>query len=435
MLLCFSSSHRTADFDLLERLERHAPAITAALSEHSDIVSGSVVLATCNRFEAYLEIDEPLPAARAVSTEAVLGAVSSAAGIDPDTLRAASAVYSDHAVAEHLFAVTSGLESVVVGEGEIAGQVRRALESARAAGSVTSELERVFQVASRTSRGVKNRTGIMSAGRSMVRLALDLAESRVSDWSQTRVLLVGTGKYAGASLAALRDRGATDVRVYSPSGRAPKFARSHDILPVASDGLVDALAESDLVVTCSAVTDYVLTRSVLAEALTRPGALERRLVIDLGLPRNVDPAVSELLGVELLDLETITLHAPLKELQAADDARSIVDAAAAEYRARTAEQAVTPALVALRKHVFDVLDAEIDRARGRGDGSEQTEAALRHLAGVLLHTPSVRARELARNGDASAFVDGVAALFGVDVEAEAASRPRLSAVDDESAAS
>lgn len=436
MLLCFSSSHRTADFDLLERLERHAPAVTAALAEHSDIVSGAVVLATCNRFEAYLDIDEPLPAARAVSAEAVLDAVSSASGIDPDTLRGASAVYSDHAVAEHLFAVTSGLESVVVGEGEIAGQVRRALDSARTAGSVTSELERLFQVASRTSRGVKNRTGILTAGRSMVRLALDLAESRVSDWAGTRVLLVGTGKYAGASLAALRDRGVSDVRVYSPSGRAAKFAASHDIAAVPADGLLDALAESDLVVTCSAVTDYILTRPILTEAISQPGALERRLIVDLGLPRNVDPAVADVAGVELLDLETISLHAPLKELKAADDARSIVDEAAAEYRARTAEQEVTPALVALRKHVFDVLDAEIERARTRGDGSEQTESALRHLAGVLLHTPSVRARELARQGDAQAFIEGAAAVFGVDVESEAAAeRPRLTAVDEQSAAS
>ncbi|WP_158867551.1 glutamyl-tRNA reductase [Leifsonia sp. AG29] len=438
MLLCFSSSHRTADFDLLERLERHAPAVTEALAEHSDIVSGSVVLATCNRFEAYVEIDEPLPAARAVSAEAVIDAVSSATGIAPDVLRASSAVYSDHAVAEHLFAVSSGLESVVVGEGEIAGQVRRALESARAAGTVTSELERVFQVAARTSRGVKNRTGIMQAGRSLVRLALDLAESRVSDWGGTRVLLVGTGKYAGASLAALRDRGATDVRVFSPSGRAARFARSHDIEPVEAPGLVEALAASDLVVTCSAVTDHVVTVPLLSDALGLPGAVERRLIVDLGLPRNVDPAVAGLAGVELLDLETISIHAPLEELNAADDARSIVDQAAAEYRAQTAEQAVTPALVALRKHVFDVLDAEIERARRRGDSNDRTEAALRHLAGVLLHTPSVRARELAREGEAQAFIDAAEALFGIRPETEGAVetlRPALRRADDQSEAS
>jgi glutamyl-tRNA reductase len=226
----------------------------------------------------------------------------------------------------------------------------------------------------------------------------------------------------------------TDVQVYSPSGRAPKFAASHDIAAVPADGLLDALAASDLVVTCSAVTDYVLTRPIVAEALALPGALERRLIIDLGLPRNVDPQAAELPGIELLDLETISIHAPLEELHAADDARSIVDEAAAEYRARTAEQEVTPALVALRKHVFDILDAEIERARGRGDSSEQTEAALRHLAGVLLHTPSVRARELAREGDAQTFIAGAAAVFGIEVDA-ASARPALSAVDDESAAS
>ena len=433
MLLCFSSSHRTADFDLLERLELRAPAVKAALAEHSEVISGSVVLATCNRFEAYLDVDEPLTAALAVSAETVIEAVSAAAGIDADELRAASTVISDHGVAEHLFAVSSGLESVVVGEGEIAGQVRRALEAARASGTVTHDLERLFQGASRTSRGVKNRTGITTAGRSMVRLALDLAESRVTDWAATRVLLVGTGAYAGASLAALRDRGVVDVQVFSPSGRAVKFALSHDIRPVEAGELIDAIAQSDLVVTCSAATEPILTRAQLTEALGMPGALERRLVVDLGLPRNVDPAVAELRGIELLDLETISRHAPLEELNAAQDARLIVDAAAAEFAAQSAEQSVTPALVALRKHVFDVLDAEIERARSRGDSTEQTESALRHLAGVLLHTPSVRARELARSGEAQAVVDAANTLFGLDLDDAAAER-RLRAVDEDDTA-
>ena len=438
MLLCFSSSHRTADFDLLERLERNAPAVTAALAENTDLVSGSVVLATCNRFEAYLDVVAQPAAGQDASAEAVLSAVSDASGIDAAELRAASAVITDHDVAEHLFAVSSGLESVVVGEGEIAGQVRRALETARASGTVTSGLERLFQGASRTSRGVKNRTGIMTAGRSMVRLALDLAESRVTDWAQTRVLIVGTGKYAGATLAALRDRGVTDVRVYSRTGRAEKFALSHGVRAVTADAMVGALATSDLVVTCTAVADHVITRPLLAEALARPDALERRLVVDLGLPRNVDPAVAELTGVELLDLETIRIHAPIEELSAADDAREIVGAAAAEFAAQNSEQAVTPALVALRTHVFGILDAEIERARARGDSSEQTEAALRHLAGVLLHTPSVRARELARQGEAQSFVDAASALFGLALDGEAQAAERTTgpnALDDRSAAS
>jgi glutamyl-tRNA reductase len=403
------------------------------------LISGSVVLATCNRFEAYLDVEEQVSAA-ADDVEAVVHLVSTATGIGPGELRAASTIIRHQGVAEHLFAVSSGLESVVVGEGEIAGQVRRALDAARASGTITSELERLFQGASRASRGVKNRTGITSAGRSMVRLALDLAESRVTDWAQTRVLLVGTGAFAGASLAALRDRGVTQVRVFSPSGRAAKFARSHDLEPVAAGELIDVLAQSDIVVTCSAATDPILTRAQLAEA-SRGGAVERRLIIDLGLPRNVDPAVTGLPGTELLDLETISRHAPLEELNATEDARLIVGEAAAEFAAQAVEQSVTPALVALRKHVFDVLDAEIERARSRGDSSEQTEAALRHLAGVLLHTPSVRARQLARDGEAQSVVDAANALFGLEVpELADRSASRLRAVDvsdtlDETAAS
>jgi glutamyl-tRNA reductase len=425
VLICFTSSHRTAPFELLEQLERRADAITDSLTAHTEIISGAVVLATCNRFEAYLDVDEPLTAARAVSAETVIETISAAADVDADALRTASSVLCDHAAAEHLFAVSSGLESVIVGEGEIAGQVRRALHAARASGTVTRDLEQMFQNASRISRGVKNNTGISSAGRSIVRLALELAASRITDWSQTRVLLVGTGAYAGASLAALRDRGATNVRVFSRTGRAATFAASHAIEAVPIDGLADAVAHADLIVTCSVAPTVILDRTTLEHAATLPGALPRRLVIDLGLPRNVDPDVVHVDGVELLDLETISLHAPLNELSAEADARTLVGEAAAAFAAQRAEHAIEPALVALRAHVFDVLDAEIDRLH-KGAGNDQnsadaaaresTEAALRHLVGVLLHTPSVRARELARTGDADAFIAGANALFGVEAE-------------------
>ena len=415
MLICFTSSHRTASFELLEQLERRVNAVTDALTAHTDLVSGAVVLATCNRFEAYLDIDEHLIATRAASADAVIQTIGNAAGIDRTQLRDGSSVLYDHAVAEHLFAVSSGLESVIVGEGEIAGQVRRALHSARTNGTVTRDLERMFQDASRISRGVKNNTGISSAGRSIVRLALELASSRITDWAQTSVLLVGTGAYAGASLAALRDRGATNVRVYSRTGRAATFAASHAIEAVPTDGLTDAVASADLIVTCSIAPTVILDRATVENAANLPGSLDRRLIIDLGLPRNVDPAVAQVDGVELLDLETISLHAPLDELSAAADARALVGEAAAEFAAGRAEQKVEPALIALRSHVFDVLDAEISRLDKR-DAAERDaiESALRHMVGVLLHTPSVRARELAREGDAGAFIDGAKALFGVE---------------------
>ncbi|MGO3885795.1 MAG: glutamyl-tRNA reductase, partial [Mycetocola sp.] len=332
MLICLTASHKTADFVTLERLSVGTDNIGADIRSHSECVAGAVVLATCNRFEAYVDVDEPVTAGRAVAVEATIEAVSSATGIAPDELRTVFEVHTAQDAAEHLFAVSAGLESVVVGEGEIAGQVRRSLTSARSAGTTSSDLERLFQRASQTSRTIKNSTALSTAGRSLVRRALDLAESRVTDWAQTRVLLFGTGAYAGASLAALRDRGVTDVEVYSVSGRAERFAASHGVAAVTDEGLHSAIARAEIIVTCTTSEGYVVDAAQLrtahethaaSTALPRIGAAEcpaahdvRQLIIDLGLPRNVNPDVQHAPGIELLDLETIRLHAPLEELQA-----------------------------------------------------------------------------------------------------------------------
>ncbi len=401
--MCLTANHRNASFDLLEKLSVGAPGAAPALVEGSDAVSGAVVLATCNRFEAYLDVAEPL-SHEVAAVDRVVKVVSDASGVDAAELRESVNVLTGDAVAEHLFAVSSGLESVVVGEDEIAGQVKRSLLAARESGTTSSNLERLFQRASRTSRGVKTRTALGGAGRSLVRLGLELASSRIRDWADTSVLLVGTGQYAATTVAALRDRGVERITVFSPSGRAPRFALKHGITAVTS--LPGGIAAADVVITCTSAQNPVVTPA------TMPAA-GRTLVIDLGLPRNVDPAVATLPDVQLLDLETIRLHAPLPELRAATEAREIVGSAAAEFAAATADAKVSGSVTALRQHMMDTLDAEIARARSRGDSSEKTEQALRHLVSVLLHTPSVRARELAREGDAGRVEDAIEALFGL----------------------
>ncbi|MDQ0894252.1 glutamyl-tRNA reductase [Agromyces ramosus] len=446
MLICLTASHKNAEFDMLERLSANAETAATRIVDGHDALQGAVVVATCNRFEAYLDLDldahsgdSPVPA-----VHEAIRAVGTVAGLEPDELRTTFGFVHGNAVAGHLFAVASGLESVVIGEGEIAGQVRRSLERARAEGTTTPDLERLFQRASQTSRRVKNETGIGGEGRSLVRLALDLAESRITDWAGTRVLLVGTGRFAGASLAALRDRGASDVRVYSPSGRASRFAANHSIEAVAKADYAAAAASADVIVTCTTVEHHVVDRALIeagraelgasgaSAAVSAPAAITtvpepsstpaaRQLVIDLGLPRNVSPDVTLVSGVELLDLETIRIHAPLEELGATDAAREIVGQAARVFGETREELDVAPAVVALRRHVFDILDAEIARAQARGDDDGRTEAALRHMAGVLLHTPMVRSREHARAGEQRAWVDGVAAVFGVTPDAPAAS--------------
>ncbi|MFE1646770.1 glutamyl-tRNA reductase [Microbacterium sp. P01] len=427
MLICVTASHKTASFELLERLSTRTASIAPLISAHDDCVQGAVVVATCNRFEAYVEMDEPVTAAGAVGVEATLLAITSATGVSATDLDGSYEVIEGGAVAEHLFAVASGLESVVVGEGEIAGQVRRALLEARAQGTTSRELERLFQRASETQRGVKNSTALTRAGRSLVRLALDLADSRITDWSTLRVLLVGTGSYAAATVAALRDHGAADISVASPSGREAAFAARHGLRPVAAADYADAASLADLVITCTSVERPVLSAAVLQAggAPERPLAIAgatragRRLVIDLGLPRNVDPDVAGLPDTDLLDLETIRLHAPVEELQATDDARRVVADAAARFAVTGERRSVAPAVVALRAHVSTVLEAEIARARGRGDDGS-VEQALRHLAGVLMHTPTVRAHQLAEEGRGDDVFAAISALFGLDVDADAA---------------
>ncbi|WP_445996990.1 glutamyl-tRNA reductase [Okibacterium fritillariae] len=498
MLMCLTASHKNASFDLLEALSVRTDSVARRITEHTECVSGAVVVATCNRFEAYIDFDEPLTSAQAVALEATADAVAAASGIDAAILRQSLEVHSGQDAAEHLFAVAAGLESVVVGEGEIAGQVRRSLERAREEGTTSSDLERLFQRASQTSRGIKNRTPLGRAGRSIVRLALDLAESRISDWSATTVLLVGTGAYAGASLAALRDRGVTDVSVYSPSGRGARFATKHDMDNVSSTDFARLAASVDVIVTCTTANGHVIDAELLqrgrleahaastdaaatvtpigvvaaasgsaaahAAATSGPNAgtdviagtglstgtgldgamldaadgcpvdhdARAQLVIDMGLPRNVDPDVQTVRGVELLDLETIRIHAPLEELQATDEARKIVSRAARKFSDVTDEQSVSDAVVALRSHVFDLLEDEIQRAAGRGDDGE-TARALRHLTGVLLHTPTTRAKDFARAGEAQKYRDAIETLFGISVDGLASAAEDRAVADDAAA--
>lgn len=440
MLLCVSASHKTAPFELLERLSVHTDALAPAIISQDQRVRGAVVVATCNRVESYLEIAENHSAE---GIDAALRAIEAETGISRDELNGSYRVVADWAVAEHLFAVASGLESVIVGEGEIAGQVRRALQNAREHQTVSPELERLFQRASEAQRGVKNKTALSRAGRSMVRLALELADSRVSDWATAPVLLVGTGSYAAATVAALRDAGARDIAVHSPSGRAEVFAHKHSLRAIAPETFASETAKAQLLISCTSAEMPVVDKALLqagrehgtAPALRIVGETascpvahhSSQLIIDLGLPRNVDPDVSQLRGVEVLDLETIRLHAPLEELQASEAAREIVRDAARRFAVAGQSRTVTPAVVALREHVNNVLETEIARARAHGDDGT-TEHALRHFAGVLLHTPTTRAHQLAAAGRADAFTAALQTLFGVEAEASETGEAEASGV-------
>lgn len=429
-LSCLSFDHHSANFALLERIERHTDALTDALgSVRANSPGGAVVLATCNRFEAYFDQAPGAP-------ERALHQVAELSGISVAELSSAARMRHGIDVAHHLFSVTSGLESMVVGEGEISGQVRRALTHARRAGATTPSLEQLFQRAANVSKDVKRRTRVQTRGRSLVRLALFLAESRVGDWAGTRILLVGTGAYAAATLAALRDRGVTRIAVHSPSGRAEAFAATRGVRAISPEDLEAELTAADIVIACSTAQDPLIDAALIERTVTptarpyctaligrAPGGSATpfsvvtpprpRLFIDLGMPRNIAPDAAQISGIELLDLDIVARHAGVEELSAEAEARKIASDAAQEFAAAQAERDTVPTVRALHDHVHAVLEAEIARLRSNPAAAELLEPALRHFAGRLLHQPTLRIRELGRAGNADAADAAVRALFPV----------------------
>lgn len=447
-LLSLTASHHELDLDALERLSTGAHSIGGSAVAACDVITGAVVLATCNRFELYLDVDAPLdgPGVRH-ATEHVARLVADASGVDAAEAARSFSTRAGSEVAEHLFSVAAGLDSMVVGEREIAGQVKRALETAHADGVTSSTLELLFQTASRTSKRVSTDTALGGAGRSVVALGLDLASADLPPWHQVRTVLIGTGSYAGASLAALRALGCDDVRVYSQSGRAEEFAAARDV--VAVHDLVDALADADLVVSCSGARgraieesgrreqaiEHVLDAAAVVRARGRAAvaagdetAARPMVVLDLALHRDVDPHVADVEGVLLYDLATLAAHSPAIASDLVGQARAIVDDAARAFEETRLGRAADTAVVALLQDAERRVLAEVDDvvALRRADGDEPTDADVEEIArGVRrrvhadLHRRIVAARAEAVETSRAAVRDVVAGAEAMVAEAEA----------------
>ena len=437
VLFSLTATHADLNLETVARLSKGASAVASRstmsppLPTRSDdttadgeALNGSVVLATCNRFEIYAEAatDRGLEAAR----EELLRNITAQSGLDVDTVSQALTLRRGPEVARHLFAVGAGLDSAVVGEREIAGQVRRALITAQDSGTASPGLVRLFQAASRTAKEVGTRTALGSRGLSIVSVALELATelSVDRDWTDTRVVLFGTGAYAGATMALLRERGCTQVSVFSGSGRAGEFVAARGGTALDADNLSAAIADADVLIGCSGSD-----RRVSAEELAEVRGPEPRplIVIDLALSRDFDPAVDELEGVELLTLESVRLAAPEEAAESLVEATKIVDTAAHEFEAERRSRSVDSAIVALRRHTMSVLDSEMERVRARHGctaAAEEVEFALRRMVKQLLHTPMVRGRELAAAGLQEQYVNAIEALYGIDV-----AEPQLSSAE------
>jgi len=411
-LLALVASHHNGDLNTVEQLSVGADRLGSAVV--GTAVAGAVVLPTCNRFELYLDVTD-LDAARSE----VIATLSSLTSLDVAAIDAALVAYEGDDAVEHLMSVSSGLESMVVGEREISGQVRRSHNGARTAGHLSPALDRLFQSALRTSRVVASSTGLGTSGRSVMSVAFDLADETVS-WSGANALIVGTGALAESGIGMLRGRGAHVIGVHSPTGRASDFAARHGIDVVTVDGLMAAVHQADVVLACSGGESIVLTPTLVAHAV---GDRERALtLVDLALHRDVAPGVDHLRNVHVVRLEDVQTHAPSESVAALESARAIVAHAVARYAGGETGRAADPAIVALREHVFGLLEREVAHVRPSIDASPDeraqaaaTEAALRHFAKALLHRPTVRAKELAESGRADDYLSALSTLYGLDV--------------------
>ena len=392
-LRILSVTHDLHGLTEVQRVSQHTDTLSASLRSTAG-VEGLVTLATCNRLE--FMIDSPkvpeshlrLRLARELDSQ-------------PDWV-----VYEGEDALTHLFRVASGLESMVVGEREITGQLRRALKAAQASGDASGTLTSVINAALHTSRRVSAETRLQESGRSVVSVGLDM--TGITDWENQRVLLVGTGSYAGAVVAALRQRGAGTIFVPSSSGRAIGFAERHAITPALD--LDSALGKATLVVTCRGSATPVVTTANLKDATPT-------VLLDLSLQPDVDPAVASLPGITLLDLTAI--QAAISPTWAADSAHAerIVAEGVHDISDRLASRAADPAVASLRAAMLRIVDEEVARLpQGRALTVEDCALALRHLTTKLLHTPSIRARDAAAEGRIADYLAAMEELYGIDIQ-------------------
>ena len=393
----------TGDPDLLGRALRALPA------REDSPISGVVVVATCNRLEIYLDavrfhdaIDE------------VTAAVAAASGVAVDDVSGVLKVRVGAPVVAHLFTVTAGLDSMVVGEAEIAGQIARALRDSQAARAASPAVNLLFQFAARVAKRVATDTGLGAAGRSVASVALDIA-ARTVDLHGALALVIGTGAYARVVATELRTRGCTGLSVFSPSGRVAGFADRHRALSIEAVGLDDVLATADLVVTCSGSASDVLDEVRLARAVARRDS--PLPIIDLALHSDVPAAARAVPGIRLIDLHTVAEQADPGHLSAVTAAQDIVIDGVAAFEDRMAVRRLDPAVVALRQHISGAVEKEMTRLRAKypSEVAAEVELALHRVTQSLLHTPTLRAKELARTGDSAGYLQALHTLFGIDL--------------------
>jgi glutamyl-tRNA reductase len=419
-------SHHTAPLEIRERVawrpEEYAPVLRDIVGR--DGVAEGVLVSTCNRSELVAVVDPAHPG-ESLSGFRRLLSERAGASLDPHLYR-----FESTAAVEHVFRVTSSLDSLVVGEAQILGQVNDAFAASEAAGTMGPVLDRLFARARQAAKRVRTETGIGEMHVSVASVAVELARKIFGSLAGRSALIVGAGDTSWLTLQHLAKAGIHRALVTNRTdARAERLAESLGCLPVPFEKRYDALVDVDIVITATAADSAVFHRADVARAMA---ARRHRpiFLIDLAVPRDIEPGVAGLDGVFLYnmdDLSGVVQKNLADRRREADRGRAIVAEEAGRFLAWLETLEVVPTVVALRQRVEAIRKVEEERLLARlSHLSERDREAVRaftaHLTGKLLHDPTVRLREARDPRETARLIEAARILFALDESDDASGR-------------
>jgi glutamyl-tRNA reductase len=412
-------SHKTAPVEQREKAvlsDRGSRNLLRSIAT-SDVVSEVVALSTCNRTELYAATSDP-----AAAEQVLVDALLANTHISANELACARYIQRDERAATQLFRVSSSLDSMVVGESEIQGQVRTAWEHAVEEKTVGPILNQLFRQALEVGKRVRTETRISHGPASVPAVAVNLVRRYATDLSGSRVVVVGAGEMAEAVLVSLMDAGVGDLVIVNRTvGTARALADRFGGRGVGFDALATELAGADIVISSTDAPHTILNREQLAAAM-QAGHREAMMIIDISVPRDIDPAIAQLPSVILQDIDDLerVVEANLngRRLEAALGEHIVGDAVTgfAEWRSGLV---AAPAIRGLREQAEEIRRLELERTAGAWESlsdadRERLDALTKSIVNKILHEPTVRARAAVQNAEGLRHIESLRHLFGLD---------------------
>ncbi len=412
-------NHRTAPVELLERVAVPPSGLVKALHalrvrEH---LAEIVLLSTCNRTEVYSRTTLFHPA-----VQDVRDFLAAHASLDPDELGEHLYTYHDDAAVAHLFGVSAGVDSMIVGEGEILGQVREAWRAAEHEGTAGQVLSRIFRHAVEVGKRSRTETEIGRHAVSVSSAAVALAAARLGSLDGRRVLVLGAGEVGEGMAVALAGAGADEIVVANRTpSRARDLARRVGGRPIALGEIADELVRADVLLTSTGASGVVIERADIESVMERRGG-RALLIVDVAMPRDVDPGVRQVFGVMLLDMDDMkafALHSLEQRQREVGRVRAIVADELDRFRAERTAREVAPLVTALRGRAEEIRQSELERFRARLAGLDPAtrktvDALTTGIVNKLLHDPTVRVKDAAGTPRGELFTDAITELFALD---------------------